>query len=901
MAEWETVESESDSEWETVSTPQDSGSDWETVGAAEDSDWETVDTSAAETAEAVRKALPKTLEVGFGDYTFDTGIELSEDVSAFLVGQGHMMSDTFRGIKQIAGRDIEEEKENERHMNALYSDERFRTSALAGAVTGALAEPVGTAAAFIMPQMKAKSMWKIAQYSAIAGSSFGAAGYVDEESGQTRLQNAMLGGVVGGVLSTTLVGAFRGVDHMAAKRATKAADNTLGNLEATIADKRLRGGMKNKDAVASAYTDLGMTADDVTDLVIKSSRSAFNPDNVANTKVKAKMVVDAWSAKSTKHESKLGKKWETVKQKAEDLLVPMTRALENVSPHLAMEVRRSDAHQGINTGRWLTKTVKVRDAMSKLTDEQSVRLNKHLVNSEWSDAIKLGKSFGIDPEDMKAAKSVYKEAEKGLGAVGYDLKFMKNYWHRSVKDFDGVAKQESEVLKKIYSAAKKKAGGAEPTPEQINSELTNFMKRPSRKYMSTGGGIQKRKLKDLDDELMPFYHRPEHALELYIHQTSEDIARGQVFRAMGHKGSVSSKGDDFDKITDKVLKNTFLNSPEDFGKVKSLLRARYVEGVQSPGKAISAGKNILYASLLGNPLSAMTQFGDLIFPMYKYGILDTALTWTRAARSAVKGSDRMIKKERLGMYDAVVELADSASMSKKVLDWSLKLGGFTAVDRLGKETLINTAHRYYTRMATKNPAKFKAKWGKFFEGETDQLMKDLGDKKLSDNVLTMLYSELADVQPVALSEMPKLYLNHPKGRTLYMLRSYTIKQLNFMRDIVRNEPNAYKAGAKSAYFMSLFMAANVSIDIAKDFLNGKDFQPEHQALDNFLQMFGFSAYSAKEVREQGLATAVLNYVAPPITVVDNLTTADTPEDVLKESVFLTPVVGRVAKAIDGWQ
>ena len=96
----------------------------------------------------VKKALPQKLRV-FNPATlwddeaedFETPIELSEDASAFLVGAGHMMSDTYRGIQQMV---TEDEKQlammqaEEKIMNDLYNDPRFKNSAMTGAIFGAL-------------------------------------------------------------------------------------------------------------------------------------------------------------------------------------------------------------------------------------------------------------------------------------------------------------------------------------------------------------------------------------------------------------------------------------------------------------------------------------------------------------------------------------------------------------------------------------------------------------------------------------------------------------------------------------------------------------------------------------------------------------------------------------------
>ena len=45
----------------------------------------------------------------------------------------------------------------------------------------------------------------------------------------------------------------------------------------------------------------------------------------------------------------------------------------------------------------------------------------------------------------------------------------------------------------------------------------------------------------------------------------------------------------------------------------------------------------------------------------------------------------------------------------------------------------------------------------------------------------LLYSRLLDFQPVALSEMPEYYLKAGNGRVFYMLKTYTLKQMDVFR------------------------------------------------------------------------------------------------------------------------
>lgn len=63
-----------------------------------------------------------------------------------------------------------------------------------------------------------------------------------------------------------------------------------------------------------------------------------------------------------------------------------------------------------------------------------------------------------------------------------------------------------------------------------------------------------------------------------------------------------------------------------------------------------------------------------------------------------------------------------------------------------------------------------------------------------------LFNELAEIQPITLSEMPERYLKHPNGRIMYALKSFTLKQIDVLRKNIVQEWNkgnkikAVKAG-----------------------------------------------------------------------------------------------------------
>ena len=200
---------------------------------------------------------------------------------------------------------------------------------------------------------------------------------------------------------------------------------------------------------------------------------------------------------------------------------------------------------------------------------------------------------------------------------------------------------------------------------------------------------------------------------------------------------------------------------------------------------------------------------------------------------------------------------------------AFKWSGFRAVDRLGKETLINRAFTNHVKAikTEKGLAEFRKKWTPSFGDDMPDLIEALkkGDME-SNDVKLLLWHELSDMQPVSLSEMPLKYLQNPNGRTFYMLKTFTLKQFDVMRrdgiqltkamkpkrdsmqriikdkktDMPILEPDLLKRaeGYKNlTTYAMYFTAGGVTSDVIKDLINGKEVSMDSQQWE-YLPSFG---------------------------------------------------------------
>lgn len=833
-------------------------------------------------------ALPETLNIA----GIDTPIELSKEVATYLVTTGHMMSDTYRGIKQILGIDPEEEAKAQSAVNLLYKDPDLRSYALAGGITGAVAEPLGV----ILPGAKGKSLWNVAKLGATTGMAFGGLGYVDEQQGQTRVKNMLFGGLVGGTLSPTIVATGRGVSRGFGKIESRAASKMLDNIQHSI-DKHVADGVPVKDVSAKIQKQYGLNENDILQLALKQERKLVIPGSQEAARRTLQAFEDRVASGSILTKAK------GIIRTTDPLIEPLVSSVSKKSQKLGNRLRKMDFDRHQLTGKWMKQLDPFLNKLNKIDDTTRRQVDKALYNGDVTTAEKImlkngGKELVNSFKQVrKVLKEVYDEASK----VGYKIEKKQNYFPRIVEDVEGLSKVEHTALSSAMRKEQKRLG-RQLTPREAGKVIENLIYRKPKGYGTTASSLLHRSIGKVNDEILPYYAKSDRSLVAYIHDMAEDVANRKFFRDLGYKNPPDPTGGDLDKSIQKILQEEVVSgniTPKDASDLVSLLRSRFSGGRQMPQKAIQDFKNVTYAVTLGNPLSAMTQFGDITFSIDKFGVMD--------AVSSLFGR-KLVKREILGILDAVEELASSRTATKKLTDWSLKWGQFNRVDSLGKNTLLTAALKSGVRSAknAKLTPNFKKKWGKVFEGETDSLIDDLSkvdlknfdEGMLTDNIKLYLWNELADVQPIALSEMPKKYLDSPNGRVLYMLRSFTIKQLDYMRRKIRNAPNKTQAAKDFAKFATLFVAANSTVDMAKDFVRGKEIKEDDILVDNMWTLVGVNKFTVDMAAQDGLPSAALDYLAPPLNVYDGVFRAAAEKDLGElgeEALYLTPPFGKILK------
>ncbi|HYE22173.1 MAG TPA: hypothetical protein VD998_01135, partial [Verrucomicrobiae bacterium] len=216
-------------------------------------------------------------------------------------------------------------------------------------------------------------------------------------------------------------------------------------------------------------------------------------------------------------------------------------------------------------------------------------------------------------------------------------------------------------------------------------------------------------------------------------------------------------------------------------------------------------------------------------------------------------------------------LEEGSLMDKAVAEEAVKRG-YDGIKYGNLEIQDLRSLRPVGKKSSEKNSKFKKQMEDIFGDEASQVIADLKAKTPSDNVKFLLFSELADVQPIAMSEMPEQYLKGGNGRILYMLKTYTIKQI----DVFRNEcfidmaDRKREALGRFIRLASMLILANATADILKDLLLGRPLESDDEdyawvkLTDNIIRLFGLTKYSLYRFKKDGVSEGVSSIVLPPV-------------------------------------
>lgn len=480
----------------------------------------------------------------------------------------------------------------------------------------------------------------------------------------------------------------------------------------------------------------------------------------------------------------------------------------------------------------------------------------------------------------------------------------EGYFPRKIENMDQFSKtKEAAALFKLLQVRKGKPlsdmDKQEAIEKVITGALSNQGKDPA---FAKASANLKRRTQNVTAANVDDYMGLENSLGSYAESITKQVERRRFLQGQGvnidNLGVDAESGETIAKLLTRALTKTKPDmTVDEVAEVAKLISLRFSTGEQASGRHFQNFRNLTLTGLLANPLSAMVQLGDLAIGAYKNGIRNTV---SEVIRSLFMQGGRtgLDVKDIMGINNISADFASNTG-TREILNWSLKYAGFRNMDRFGKNVFIRAAMKNNQQL---DDVAFKSKWSKNFDFDsvdgstprTDALLQKVRNfKKIDDtnrdDIGLMLWNELSGAQPISLSSFPEKYLANPNGRILYMLQSFTLKTFDIMRKDILDAARSgdYKrAASNAAKFAGLFVLGNGTIDGAKDFILGRDVNPEDIMFNNMLKLFGTNKYTLESSERLGVGQAILNTVAPPTVLFDAIGDS-------RKALRLLPVGGKL--------
>ena len=732
-----------------------------------------------------------------------------------------------------------------------YFEEQDSTAGVVGEVAGALADPT-TLTPFGAGYKTAAAVGGALGISFSTLEDLATTGEIDPEKAAIMAGIGATGGVAGTALG-------KGVSKLRGASVERAANRNMDQAQKVVDEHIAAGGTQS-----GAIDELSKLP--FAKILQRDSEISGRTINMPKNQSQAQASID----RSIVSDSAISRLFSKPLNKYLGIL---STRVGNISQPQVRRMRNFERNVSVNTYNSLKKAEPFLQGMKSLSAAARNNVSRHLANGEF----KAAEAYMPQAmkQEFKVVQAQLKDFKQGLNDAGHEFTEIENYFPRLVKDYDGLLASMGKEKKSLIQKALEKYARTKGVPvTSLDTDTkSNIINKILRGYTlkvvdNKPSFLQPRTIQTVDDNLLKFYAPPEESLHMYMRKAVNDIERRKYF---GQNFTKSPSGAaDLDMSAGKLVQQEIDAgniTADQADELVSLIKSRFIGGEQNAGAISGTVRDLGYMGTIANPISAITQFGDLA--------ISAGLGGMRNTIASMFGT-KNIKMVDLGIDTVAQEFSDMRKTSK-LLNKLFKVSGFKAIDRLGKEIYVNaTLKNNFKKVKTaKGEAAFREKWGKYYGDDIEALVADLKTGKVTDFVKAHSFDELSNVQPITMLEMPQPYLDHPNGRILYSLKSFTIKQIDIVRKEVVQEykkGNKVEAIKKAAVLSAYYSAAGLTTKTVKDILLGRDVYVEDipgDALWALTGIFGINKYASDKYLSKGEITeAAVNLITPATPIVD---------------------------------
>ena len=578
---------------------------------------------------------------------------------------------------------------------------------------------------------------------------------------------------------------------------------------------------------------------------------------------------------------------EDVKKLSDKLFVPLSTRLAEVNPKLMYALRKHIFDINKNNDTAIKPLKEFATKANKLTEADFKDLDIALKNKDTAVIDEIVNRNGMSKEFGKL-KDILSDIYNRSKEAGVELGYIEQYWPRRVSDVKGYmdflrGKDNWTVIERELLRESDKLGRALAEEEQAyiaDQVLRGY--GTDKITVSKPSNIKARKIDTITPEMNVYYKDSLTALSEYVDAMNNRIEVNKFF------GIGKNVDESIGKYVNDLIKEGMINATQE-REVSAVLKSYF--GKVGTGPLISAYRNLAYVYTMGSPIAALTQVQDMAYSLAFNGYYETGKALLSKSR---------IKKEDIYIHDIASEF-NSEGATAKMVRTTFKYIGLEKLDSLGKSVYISAAFGRLSKQAKNNKIKYNLD-EIFGVGKGEHVRQDLINKKLTQDTKFLIFSELLDVQPAALSELPAQYVSGGNGRIFYQLKTYSLKQIDvYHRKVFKEFKTDPRQAMKNLMALTTALVAlGVGIDSIKDTILGRKIRITDTVADNIFKLFGFSRYMVYKAKDDGIGSAALRQILPPIGFIDDIykdvadMTKEDSEFELKDSRILSgiPLVGK---------
>lgn len=536
-------------------------------------------------------------------------------------------------------------------------------------------------------------------------------------------------------------------------------------------------------------------------------------------------------------------------------VVPISTRAKRVNVKFRNKLRAYDYGLNVKLNQYYAQIKPFLVKWAEMTETDAIAFDLALKNSYVEKQVEIVNKYDAYDEFV-SVKNLLNSLFDQATDVGIEMGYSADYFPRQIEDVEGFM---AAIYGKPYASQLRRAlKEADPDNIMTNEERAEFFNKYLRGFNRRDlnkplpGNVKDRTIDIVTAEMNKYYKPSMQALISYIEGMNASIESRKFW---------GFKSDNIDQSIGALTADMIdkgLITPNQDAEVQAILKARFkAKGVTN--KYLNFAKNVSYIYTMGGFNSAITQLDDLCMSFYKAGLWNTA-------QSVLSKKRPGLSREELGLEKIGQEFVE-ASASSEAVSRVFKLTLLDRMDAFGKNTLINATFNKFQEMAKNNEAELKEYLEPILEQETAQTIQDIKNGKVSENVKLLMFNELADVQPISLSEMPEWYLTSGNGRVFYMLKTFMIKRLDIFRnecfDKIRN--GEVKTGMQNLFRLAIYMTmTGIAKDELINLLFGRAFDLTEAMVNNILGLAGISKYSLYKARDEGFSGFASSFLIPPL-------------------------------------